>query len=111
VDVDYRELMITKAGIVRETDVLDDLVRPKDGSNVDFVIEGERYYGIGCDLRDIRRLDAAIKSLADLENTLVLCIAEVSITYMDPDAADALISWAGKLSAGKMVLTMQWKTC
>ena len=100
-DVDYRELMITKATIVRETPVLKKCIKPREVCQHDLVIESEQYYGIGCDLRDLRSLDTGFSSLEALEEALVLCVAEVSVTYMDPDAADALISWAKKLSSGK----------
>jgi len=101
VDVDYRELMLTKTSIIRETSVLKELVRPQEISTPDFVIESEQYLGIGVDLRDLESLDLAIRSLRDLDEALVLCIAEVSITYMDPDAADALIAWARTNFDGK----------
>lgn len=93
--------MITKATIIKDTPVLEELVKPKDVPSLDFVIEGERYCGIGCDLRDLQTLDLAIGSVKGLDEALVLCIAEVSITYMDPDASDALIAWARTLSDGK----------
>jgi tRNA wybutosine-synthesizing protein 4 len=101
VDVDYKELMITKTSIVRETPVLQELIEPKDVLNLDFVMESDQYCGIGCDLRDLQTLDLAMRSLRNLDEALVLCVAEVSVTYMDPDAADALIAWARTLSDGK----------
>lgn len=95
------ELMITKTSIIKETSVLVDLVKPNHGSMQNFVMDSEQYYGVGCDLRDLQSLDLAIRSLGNIDEALVLCIAEVSMTYMDPDAADALIAWARTLSAGK----------
>jgi hypothetical protein len=41
-----------------------------------------------------------MNSLRDLDQSLVLCVAEVSVTYMDTNDAGALISWARKLSNG-----------
>lgn len=108
VDVDYRGLMITKTSLIRETSVLKELVNPTSGSTSDFVIESEQYYGVGCDLRDLQTLDLAIRSLRDLNMALVLCVAEVSVTYMDPDAANSLISWARTLSDGKSGLFASW---
>ena len=101
VDVDYRELMITKTSIIKETSVLVDLVKPNHCSVLNFMMNSEQYCGIGCDLRDLHNLDLAIRSLGNIDEASVLCIAEVSMTYMDPDAADALIAWARTLSAGK----------
>jgi tRNA wybutosine-synthesizing protein 4 len=102
VDVDYKELMITKTTIIRETPVFKEFVKPREVSRHNFVIESEQYNGIGCDLRDLRSLDLAMRSLGGIDEGLVLCVAEVSVTYMDPDAADALISWAKTLSNGKL---------
>jgi tRNA wybutosine-synthesizing protein 4 len=101
VDVDYPELMITKTTILKETTALKELVKPKAAAGPGFVTEAEQYYGIGCDLGDVRGLDAAFKYLRDIEKALVLCVAEVSVTYMHPDAADALTVWARALSDGK----------
>jgi tRNA wybutosine-synthesizing protein 4 len=101
VDVDYRELMITKKNIISETPVLKELVNPKIDSTSDFVIESEHYYGVGCDLRDLQILNLAVRSLRDLDEALILCVAEVSVTYMEPDAANSLIAWARTLSKGK----------
>lgn len=101
-DVDYGELMDTKATIVRDSPVLEELVKPREVSRDNLVIESEHYYGVGCDLRDLRSLDMGLRPLEGLDNALVLCVAEVSVTYMEPNAADALISWAKTLSSGKM---------
>lgn len=100
-DVDYKELMATKTAIVRETAVLEELVQSREISRHDFLIESDQYYGIGCDLRDLQLLDRAVRSLGGLDEALVLCVAEVSVTYMDPNAADALLSWAKTLSSGE----------
>lgn len=54
---------------------------------------GKHYIALGCDLADINRLSEALESEIDLESCLILCIAEVSVTYMDVAAADSLIRW------------------
>lgn len=92
--------MTTKTSIIKETSALADLVKPNHGLNLYFVMHSEQYYAAGCDLRDLQSLDLAIRSLGNIDAALVLCIAEVSMTYMEPDAADALIAWASTLSAG-----------
>lgn len=57
-------------------------------------LRSDSYLAIGCDLNDIGKLDEALQNEFDLANCLVFCIAEVSVTYMDVQAADALIVWA-----------------
>ena len=48
---------------------------------------------LGCDLADVNRLSKALENEFDLERCLILCIAEVSVTYMEVAAADSLIRW------------------
>lgn len=55
---------------------------------------------IGCDLTDIYKLDQALAKVFDLQNYELLCIAEVSVTYMEVAAADALIRWASHFPNG-----------
>lgn len=99
-DVDYPELMTTKASVIREASPLRELVEPKDEPGLGFLVESEVYYGIGCDLRDLQGLDAFIKSLPGIKDASILFVAEVSVTYMDTDDADALIAWTRTLSDG-----------
>jgi len=65
------------------------------------VFESNEYFQVGCDLRDLKTLEA---SLADIlgpdfhhECTFIF-VAEVSITYMETEGADAVIQWASTLS-------------
>ncbi|CAL8578501.1 tRNA methyltransferase ppm2, variant 3 [Xanthoria parietina] len=108
VDVDFPELISKKRDIILEHSELQTLVGPiqSDGqdrlasalqstdSGLPILIRSNRYVGVGCDLRDIARLSKALEEELQIGNCLVLCSAEVSITYMDVDAADALITWA-----------------
>ncbi|KAK5955639.1 tRNA methyltransferase ppm2 [Knufia fluminis] len=102
VDIDYELLMETKRKIVRETPKMFNLLHPYNaeatGNDKSVLIDSEEYAAIGCDLRNIPRLDRLLGEVVDIENCLVLCVAEVSITYMQTDAADALIGWSSTLS-------------
>ena len=100
-DVDYEELMTSKAEIIRENDALSELVMPFKEPSGHVVIESDQYIGIGCDLRDLERLNQSIESLGGLESALVLCIAEVSVAYMEPLTADSIFKWARDLSGGE----------
>lgn len=51
---------------------------------------------LGCDLADINKLSEALEKDANIESSLILCIAEVSITYMEIAAADSLIRWTSR---------------
>ena len=56
---------------------------------------------VGCDLGDLHGLD---KALADIlhSSESVLFLAEVSITYMPCQKADALLEWAAKFKNGRI---------
>lgn len=100
--------MLAKASIINGTPDLSGLFNSVEMSHPSFVVTSEQYCGIGCDLRDVQTLDQALRSLGEvdaalrsIDDVLILCVAEVSVTYMDPDAADTLISWAKTLSDGE----------
>jgi len=102
VDVDYELLMQTKRKIIRETPKMFNLLHPYNadatGTDKSVLIDSEEYAAIGCDLRNIPRLERLLREVVDVENCLILCVAEVSITYMQTQAADDLISWSSTLS-------------
>jgi tRNA wybutosine-synthesizing protein 4 len=101
IDVDYMSLMERKCAAVRSTaelnGMLTNLTFP-DKSHI--LLQSDQYLQIGCDLRDLSTLSNVLGSVLNLEECLVLCTAEVSITYMNVEAADALIKWACALSNG-----------
>lgn len=69
-------------------------------TNGDVIFRSDQYIQLGCDLRELSRLEKALASVVDFENSELLFTAEVSITYMDSDASDALINWASGLPDG-----------
>ena len=95
-DVDYPDLVEKKCDIISNTSQLRDLLGPYDRplSPRGLTLRSEHYLAIGCDLADVATLDVLLASECEMSNCLVLCTAEVSITYMDTNAADALIRWA-----------------
>jgi len=67
----------------------------------DLLLRSDQYVQVGCDLRDIPALSRALSRIANLDDCVILFTAEVSVTYMKLEAADALIKWAGSLPEGK----------
>lgn len=67
----------------------------------DVSLRSEQYIAVGCDLRDIRQLDALLRQQFDLPSCTILVVAEVSITYMEPDAADELVRYTSGLGDGR----------
>ncbi|MCJ1474726.1 tRNA methyltransferase ppm2 [Lambiella insularis] len=99
VDVDYPALVHKKAAIVKETlalrDLLDQLV--ESDTPDDIPLCSDQYLAIGCDLRNVDVLDQLLSAELPLRTCSILVVAEVSITYMDTEAADALIAYTSQL--------------
>ena len=97
-DIDYRDLVLKKRDMVQQTSelngVLKNLELPEDG---DVLLRSEQYLQVGCDLRDLTKLEKVLSSEFDMSKSMVFCTAEVSIEYMDVEASDALIKWVGSL--------------
>lgn len=101
-DIDYKELMIKKRTIVERTIELQQALKniqvPAEG---DVIFRSDRYLQIGCDLRDLERLERTLTSTIDVQTSHILFVAEVSITYMDAEYSDNLIEWASNLPHGR----------
>ena len=104
VDIDFPDLMRKKCKIVQETpelrSPLTGLSTTTDGHPM---LQSEQYAQIGCDLRDLASIERSLAELVSLSNSEFLFVAEVSITYMETEAADAVIKWASGLAQGKRV--------
>lgn len=95
--------MVKKRDVVAKCAALKDLLSdvqltPETGS---VLVRSKEYVGIGCDLGDLPRLEAALNDAIGSAEVSILCIAEVSITYMEVNLADALIRFVPKLSHGE----------
>ena len=106
VDVDYLSLMLTKVAIINEKVELRDLLHKIiDSENPNVVpLRSEQYVAVGCDLRKVDELDRSIRAELPLQDCKILVVAEVSITYMDLDAADAVVSYVAGLGDGKPII-------
>lgn len=100
--MDYRQLIDKKCEMIVNTQQLRDVL-----GHIDLTTSAEAvrlrsgsYSAIGCDLGDTGKLHEVLQNEFDLRSCQVLCIAEVSVTYMEVQAADALISWAACLRDG-----------
>lgn len=102
VDIDYPELIRKKRSIVQGTPLLRDIlgkdfiISESDEDHV--MLRSEIYCQIGCDLRELEKLRAILEELTPLSKCPVLFMAEVSITYMNTQCADALIEWASSIA-------------
>ncbi|KAI1972797.1 tRNA methyltransferase ppm2 [Ophidiomyces ophidiicola] len=101
IDIDYHKLMLEKRDAIRNTSALNSLLSNTDYPAEDSptLIRSKEYIGIGCDLGELAKLEAALRSeLGSIAKYSILCTAEVSLTYMDVKSADALLQWASTLS-------------
>lgn len=90
--------MMKKRDVIRSTAELNDMLTnvtfPESGN---LLLQSDQYLQIGCDLRQLSELSDVLASAVDIEKFLILCTAEVSITYMNVEAADAVVKWASNL--------------
>ncbi|RAL14012.1 tRNA methyltransferase PPM2 [Aspergillus homomorphus CBS 101889] len=100
VDIDYEKLMINKKTAIRRTEEITRLLE-----NVEFLsdesaiqIQSERYIAIGCDLKNLKKLDDVLRNEILPADCSVLFLAEVSLTYMDVKSANEVLKWAAQLN-------------
>jgi tRNA wybutosine-synthesizing protein 4 len=93
VDVDFPDAVRKKCDVVKSrpelTEVLTGLEQTEDAH---LLLRSDQYCLVGCDLRDVAVLDAVLAKCVPKPSGGILFIAEASITYMEVDAADALLS-------------------
>ena len=108
VDVDYPDLMRKKRAVVLQTPALRDLTGPdatvSESEEDPVLLRSERYCQLACDLRELQKFRETLESIVSLKDAQVLFVAEVSITYMDTQSADALIHWASSIGQGEWLL-------
>lgn len=111
VDVDFPDLIERKRQTVLSTPQLLGAftgVRGEVGAGVGapakpIVFQSDQYVQIGRDLRDLAALKQGLQAAVgdeDLGACEFLFLAEVSITYMDTEAADEVIRWASTVGDG-----------
>lgn len=94
--------MTKKRDVVNNTPELKSMLNNiQISSDGNVLLHSDQYLQLGCDLRDLCGLERSLSDAIDVRGSLVLLVAEVSITYMDVEAADALIGWAASLPYGK----------
>ena len=106
VDVDYPQLIARKADIITATPELYGLLSnlSRTSGIVEVPLQSENYFAVGCDLGDVGKLETLLSKQLDISQCMVLCTAEVSITYMESEPSDRLISWAANHSDSRCQL-------
>ena len=102
VDVDYPTLIRKKREIILNTDPLCEALDGLDTHNPqdDILIRANHYLALGCDLKQIADLTKILESQLNIRDCTVLFLAEVALTYMQPEDADSVIQWASQFNDG-----------
>ena len=123
IDIDYRDLILRKRTIVHEEPNLSSVLSNVVASDGPVLLHSDQYIQVGCDLHKLTQLNQILSNVIKLENCMffltkfkklfsqecvgmILLIAEVSITYMNVNAADDLIQWASNLPDGKSFVSI-----
>ncbi|POS87310.1 hypothetical protein EPUL_000714 [Erysiphe pulchra] len=107
IDIDYRDLILRKRKLVQDVPDLSSILTNMQTSDDDVLLRSDQYLQVGCDLSEIARLHDILSQAVDIKDSSILFIAEVSITYMDVNAADSLISWASQFLDAQFCLLEQ----
>jgi len=106
VDVDYPQLIEEKRDRMLTNKLLRDalLNTTLRSSEPPVYLRSGKYIAVGCDLKDLKSLESVLRTEFNACNTCFLFVAEVSVTYMPVNDADALIRWASTLEHGMLAL-------
>lgn len=108
IDIDFPDLMLRKKKTVLSTpQLVEPLTGLKGFDTGSVLLKSDNYAQIGCDLRQLDALSLALSEIVDISACSFLFVAEVSITYMETEAADALIQWASALGSSEFCLLEQ----
>jgi tRNA wybutosine-synthesizing protein 4 len=98
VDVDYPQLIERKRDRMLRNGLLRDALFKTNlrSASTPVYLRSDNYAAIGCDLRELDALKKLLEAEFDLQASSILFVAEVSVTYMPLQDANALIAWASK---------------
>lgn len=106
VDIDYEKLMVNKKTAIQRNNEITELLENVEFFPDDKAVQicSDHYLAIGCDLKNIKKLDKTLRNEVLPAECSVLFLAEVSLTYMDVGSANAVVNWASKLSSGQKAI-------
>ncbi|KAK6064815.1 leucine carboxyl methyltransferase [Seiridium cupressi] len=108
IDIDFPDLMHKKSRVIQETQELKSaLTNMRVSEDPLVLLESDQYVQMGCDLRDLDSIQQSLSKLVDVNESEFIFVAEVSITYMETAAADAVIRWAASLGQTEFCLLEQ----
>ena len=107
IDVDYPDLVEEKLRLIDSSQEICDLIGGRQDVN-GYKIFTDRYKLLGCNLNEANNYDAFIKSLEkEKTNVVNIFIAEVSLAYMKPEPANAVIEKSSKVPNSHFIILEQ----
>lgn len=111
VDVDYPQLMRKKYDAIKANTPLQELLPDLEPQSAEstIVAKSSKYLAVGCDLRELDKLEQVLRNEFDMANTpaSILFTAEVSVAYMTLEASDAVYKWASRFDDVRFSLLEQ----
>ncbi|KAF2658749.1 LCM-domain-containing protein [Lophiostoma macrostomum CBS 122681] len=109
VDVDYPQLIERKRNCMFHDDLLRDVLLKSNVRSCQspVYLRTDKYFALGCDLRDLTTLERVLKTELD-PGCALLFVAEVSITYMPVKDSNKLIRWASTLENARFCMLEQY---
>ncbi|AGO11589.1 AaceriADL194Wp [[Ashbya] aceris (nom. inval.)] len=108
VDVDYPDLIAKKLDIIQNTPELQQIVGGSvEGVSGQVLYRTAKYMAAACDLNDGAAFEALTGKFNLPADAVVVFIAEVSLAYMRPEKADAIIEVCGKIPNSHFLLLEQ----
>ena len=109
IDVDYPKLIAQKVEVIKESPQLVELIGNIEScGHLDGIhLQSSHYVALGCDLVQPLVLEQLLRRCTSITECTILFVAEVSMTYMDVIAADALLKWASTMPRAQFCLLEQ----
>lgn len=100
--------MLNKKEAIQKGDAIKDQLKNVEFNSDESAVQirSRQYVAVGCDLKNLDKLDHVLKTEILPADCAVLFLAEVSLTYMDVKSANAVVNWASKLSNGSKSLAL-----
>lgn len=111
-DFDYPELVQRKLAMINDSQEILDVIGPKinwaeDAKEAGVILSTETYTLVGCDLKNFPLYKKQLHSLLRGKDGPVVFIAEVSLAYMKPELANAIVEILARLANSHVLVLEQ----
>jgi tRNA wybutosine-synthesizing protein 4 len=108
-DLDYPDLVANKLAMIRESSEIIDVIGEeiKEDMKLGVVLSTSKYKLVGCDLKNAALYKEQLDHLLPNDDSIKIFIAEVSLAYMEPQYANAVIDISSKVSNSHFLILEQ----